>query len=112
VLSREPYSRFPESQAGTAHRVSTSELHGLLERAGFTVASIDLLPNVIVHRSADAAIDFSQASSFGNFLGHLPEELRRSARDEIRKELDALKTPDGIRQEGARIVAVARKAAR
>lgn len=112
VLSREPYSRFPESQAGTAHRVSAGELQDLLERAGFEVASIDVLPNVIVHRSADAAIDFSQASSFGNFLGHLPEELRRSARDEIRKDLDALKTADGIRQEGARIVAVARKAAR
>jgi arsenite methyltransferase len=111
VLSREPYSRFPESKAGTAHRVSSGELQGLLERAGFEVASIDVLPNVIVHRSADAAIDFSQASSFGNFLGHLPGELRKAARDEIRNELDALKTAEGIRQEGARIVAVARKAA-
>lgn len=109
VLAREPYSRFPESQAGTPHRVSADELRGLLEQTGFEADSIDVLPNVIVHRSGDAVIEFSQASSFGNFLGHLPDDLQRSAREEIRRELEALRTSDGIRQESARIVAVARK---
>ena len=109
VLAREPYSRFPESQAGTAHRVSADELRGLFAQTGFEPESIDVLPNVIVHRSGDAAIEFSQASSFGNFLGHLPDDLQRSAREEIRRELEALRTADGIRLENARIFAVARK---
>jgi arsenite methyltransferase len=111
VLAREPYTRFPESKAGAAHRVSADELRSLFEQTGFDAESIEVLPNVIVHSSGDAAIAFSQASSFGNFLGHLPDDLRRSAREEIRRELEALRTSDGIRQESARIVAVARKRA-
>jgi len=109
VLAREPYRRFPESKAGAAHRVSARELRGLFEQTGFEPESIEVVPNVIVHSSGDAAIAFSQASSFGNFLGHLPDNLQRSAREEIRRELEALRTSDGIRLESARILAVARK---
>jgi arsenite methyltransferase len=109
VLAREPYSRFPESRAGLAERVSAGELRDLLVQAGFEVRAIELSPNVIVHASADAAIDFSQASSFGNFLGHLPDALRRTARDEIRHEVELLRTPEGIRFESARIFAIADK---
>jgi arsenite methyltransferase len=109
ILAREPYARFPESKAGVAARVSVDELRGLLVQAGFKVRSIELSPNVAVHASADAAIDFSQASSFGNFLGHLPDDLRRAARDEIRKEVEALRTPEGIRFESTRIFAIAVK---
>jgi arsenite methyltransferase len=108
VLACEPYARFPEARAGTAYRVSAEELVSLLEETGFDVDSIDVLPSAVVHRSADAAIDFSQASSFGNFLGHLPDDLRRTAKEEIWRELEALRTPEGIRVEGARISAVAR----
>jgi arsenite methyltransferase len=109
VLGREPYSRYPEARAGTAHRVTVAELHDLLAQTGFEVSSIEILPNVTLQPSADAAIEFSQASSFGNFLGHLPEDLRRAARAEIVKELDAFRVPEGIRLEGARILAVAHK---
>jgi arsenite methyltransferase len=111
VLAREPYARFPESRAGIAARTSVDELRDLLVQAGFEVRSIELAPKVMVHASADAAIDFSQASSFGNFLGHLPEALRRTAREEIRKEVEALRTPEGIRFENVRIFAVAEKPA-
>lgn len=109
VLAREPYARFPESKSGVAARVSVGELRALLVQAGFKVRSIELDPNVAIHASADAAIDFSQASSFGNFLGHLPDDLRRAARDEIRKEVEALRTPEGIRFESMRIFAIAVK---
>jgi arsenite methyltransferase len=110
VLAREPYARFLESQTGMPHRVSAGEFRGLLEQTGFEVQSIEVIPNVVVHGSAEAAIEFTQASSFGNFLGHLPDDLRPSAREAIRQELEALRTPEGIRAEGMRIIAVARKA--
>jgi arsenite methyltransferase len=109
VLDREPYARFEEARAGTAHRVTADELRNLLGETGFAVDSIDVMPSLAIHGSADAAIEFSQASSFGNFLGHLPDDLRRAARVEIWRELEALRTPEGIRVEGARLVAVARK---
>lgn len=109
VFARQPYSRFAESQAGVAERVGADELRELLVQAGFEAETIELAPSVIVHASADAAIAFSQASSFGNFLGHLPANLREIARDEIRQEVEAFRTPEGIRFESARIFAIAVK---
>lgn len=109
VLSRAPYSRYPDAQGNAAHRVSLNELGGLLETTGFRTTRLELQPSVTVHASPADAIEFSQASSFGNFLGHLPEELRRPARKEIETQLETLRTPQGIRQENARILAFAEK---
>jgi arsenite methyltransferase len=67
------------------------------------------VPHVQFQPSAEAAIDFAQASSFGNFLSHLPPELGRAARAEISAELAQLATPDGIRQESQRLIAIASK---
>jgi arsenite methyltransferase len=89
--------------------VSATELEELLEQAGFLVQEVALVPQVLHHESADAALTFVQASSFGNALGHLPEPLRGQASDEIKRELEALRTNEGIRQEGTRIVAIAIK---
>lgn len=109
VLARPPYNQHLQPDAGVSHRVSASELQGLFEQTGFEVVSIDVSPNSILHASPEAAIEHSQASSFGNFLGHLPESLRASARAEILRELEKHRTPEGYRQDGARIFAVAKK---
>ncbi|BBL77209.1 hypothetical protein [Methylomagnum ishizawai] len=107
VLSKAPYNAFPESRAGSPHWVSVPELVWLLDRNGFSVEKVELKENVFNHPDADDAIDFSQASSFGNFLGHLPDALRESAIAEIKQELENFRTADGIRLEGRRIVAIA-----
>jgi SAM-dependent methyltransferase len=109
VLASEPYIAFPVARVGTVHRVTVKELQDLLLDIGFVVTAIMLVPNVTFHPTASAALDFSQASSFGNFLGHLPEELRCSATNEILRALEASRTPDGIRLECARLIAVAHK---
>lgn len=109
VLSQPPYVDFPEAKAGVAERVNASELRTIFEQAGFVVEALDVLANTNHHATADAAIEFSQSSSFGNFLGHLPTPLQAAARDAIRRELEAIKTPLGIRQEGGRLLAVAVK---
>jgi len=109
VLASEPYVGFPVARVGTAHRVTVKELQDLLLDIGFVVTAIMLVPNVTFHPTACAALDFSQASSFGNFLGHLPEELRCSATSEILRTLEASRTPEGIRLECARLIAVAHK---
>jgi hypothetical protein len=44
-------------------------------------------------------------------LSQLPAELRAPARAEIEAELERLRTPEGIRTEGARLFALARKPA-
>jgi len=39
----------------------------------------------------------------------LPTDLRTAAREEIMRELEQYHTPEGIRRDGARIIAVALK---
>ncbi len=109
VLAREPYSRYAEASGGMTHRVSAGELESLLGQTGFEVKKIAVRPHVRHHPTPEAAIEFAEASSFGNFLGHLPAELRTAAREEIKHELEQFTTPEGIRREGARIIAVALK---
>ena len=109
VLSREPYSRYAEASDGLAQRVSASELESLLGQTGFAVQKLAVRPHVRHHPTPEAAIEFAEASSFGNFLGHLPAELCTTAREEIMRELEQYRTPEGIRRDGARIIAVALK---
>ncbi|WP_437728020.1 methyltransferase domain-containing protein [Sorangium sp. So ce861] len=43
--------------------------------------------------------------------GHLPESLRVQAVEDIKRELEAFRTPEGIRLEGKRLFAIAHKPA-
>ena len=109
VLAREPYRRYAEASGGMTQRVSAGELESLLQQTGFAVQKMAVRPQVHHHPTPKAAIEFAEASSFGNFLGHLPTELRTAAREEIMRELEQYRTPEGIRRDGARIIAVALK---
>jgi ubiquinone/menaquinone biosynthesis C-methylase UbiE len=109
VLAREPYCRYAEALGGMTQRVSAGELESLLRQTGFEVKTIAVRPHVHYHPTPEAAITFAEASSFGNFLGHLPAELRMAACEEIKRELEQFRTPEGIRRNGARIIAVALK---
>jgi ubiquinone/menaquinone biosynthesis C-methylase UbiE len=107
VLSREPYRRYPE--AGIPHRVNAEQLRSLLETSGFEIESLHVEPSIHHHESVDAALEHMHASAFGNFLTHLPSDLRELAHQELIAELEQLRTPDGIRHEGGRLLAVAIK---
>jgi arsenite methyltransferase len=109
VLSRAPFQQFIQPAQGLPQRVSPDELRALLEQTDFEIAALRADPHETFHPNAEAAIQHSQASSFGNLLGHLPLELRELARREIVAELEQFQTPRGIRQAGARIVVVAIK---
>jgi ubiquinone/menaquinone biosynthesis C-methylase UbiE len=109
VLARYPFDRYPEAQDGVAHNISAVELQALLEQAGFMVRTIDVVANPHHFADGDAAVRFSEASSFGNSIGHLPETVRAEARKAIAEELDGLRTDNGIALGGARIVAISEK---
>ncbi len=121
VLAREPYSKYPEAQGSQNYRVSRDEIEKLLLENGFAVAKLETRVSV---RNASArgqwtiegAIDFAEASSFGNFLGHLPQELQAPAREDIKRELESIRArrkPDDVARENTpsrgRIIAVATK---
>jgi ubiquinone/menaquinone biosynthesis C-methylase UbiE len=109
VLAREPYQHYIKPEQGLPQRVASDELAALLQQTGFDVLNLTVEPSSTYHVDAEAAIQHSQASSFGNLLGHLPEPLQQSARREIIAELERFRTPEGLRQDGARILAVAIK---
>jgi hypothetical protein len=80
----------------------------LLAAGGFEVKSIEARESVREFPSPQLLVRYSEASSFGNMLAHLPVELRPAAREVIGRELATLAAPDGtIFQSSRRMVAVA-----
>ena len=109
AMAEPPFDRYPRPRASFVSQVEPEEMRALLEAAGFAPTLIEVRPSVRVHPSPEAVVRFSEASSFGNLLGHLPAELRPQARAAMAAKLAALMTPEGIVQQGRRMVAVAAK---
>jgi arsenite methyltransferase len=107
AMAEPPFDRYPRSRTGSIFSVDADEMRALLVAAGFEPPSIELRPSVQRHATPEAAVRFSEASSFGNLLGHLPPELRPEARAAIMRRLAAFVTSEGIVQPGLRLVAVA-----
>jgi ubiquinone/menaquinone biosynthesis C-methylase UbiE len=108
VLARPPFVAYPRRRGDITFRVDERELRELLDAAGFEMKSVELYDRPYVHASADAAVRYSEASSFGNLLAHLPHELRPVARQAIARELTPLAAADGtIPQDGRRMIAIA-----
>ena len=108
VLARPPFSAYARPAGGLTHRVDEQQMRQLLTAAGFDVKSIELQESVRGFASPQALVRYSEASSFGNLLAHLPVELRPAAREVIARELAVLAAPDGtISRASRRMVAVA-----
>ena len=100
----------PEARGEVAHAVGVEELANLPRNAGFEVSKLIAKPNIHLYPTADPALEFFEASSFGHFLGHLPQELRLAAREELKWELEELRTPEGIARPDVRVYAIATRA--
>ena len=106
VLARPPFAAHRRPRDIT-FRVDGRELQDLLEAAGFEVTLNEIYDAPHLHASPDAAVRFSEASSFGNLLAHLPQELRPAARQALVSELASLAAPNGtVAQEGRRMIAI------
>ena len=107
VLSEPPYDRYPRPRPQLTFRVDAEEMRAFFEMTGFMPLNIYARDISRTHPSAEAWIRFSEATSFGNLLGHLPPELKGRARVTIRQRLQTLVTADGIVQSTRRLVAIA-----
>jgi arsenite methyltransferase len=87
VMARPPYNQYPRAAGPVAYRVSVEELRELLTDTGFKIGKLETPMRIRPQATPEEFIQFSEASSFGNFLGNLPEELRASAREQIKREL-------------------------
>jgi ubiquinone/menaquinone biosynthesis C-methylase UbiE len=110
ILAQPPFAEFPRPPRELSSRVDADEMRALLQATGFAAVSIEFYDSLFVHASAEAVVRFSEASSFGNLLGHLPRELRPAARAALVEGLAPLAAPDGsIAQDGRRMITLARK---
>jgi len=108
VLARPPFNAYARPPGSLTHRVDEPEMRQLLAAAGFDVKSIETREAVRGFASPELLVRYSEASSFGNLLAHLPIELRPSARELIACEVATLAAPDGsISQSSRRMVAIA-----
>ena len=107
AMAEPPFDRHPRPYTGSIFNIDVAGMRLLLEAAGFVPGVIELRPSVQAFPTPEAAVRYVEASSFGNLLGHLPPELRPDARAAMAEKLAVIMTPEGIVQQGRRLVAVA-----
>jgi ubiquinone/menaquinone biosynthesis C-methylase UbiE len=111
LFARPPYVGRVKMAEDASMPVTRKELGMLLADAGFTEIKIKLLAGKRYYSSPEEAFAFNEASSFGNFLQHVPESLRSRARSDIAEELEKYRKPAGIELAQNNLCAIARKPA-
>ncbi|BBB89709.1 MAG TPA: methyltransferase domain-containing protein [Methylomusa anaerophila] len=111
VLTREPYDKFVrlEDSVQKQHGLTTTALIELLTKTGFKVKDIQIKEIKRTHQTAKDVIIHSEASSFGNYLNHVPDSLREQAKADVAAEIEKHRTKDGIKLKGYTIFAIAKK---
>ena len=109
LLTRQPYAGRVNPEDDASKPVTRDELRELLEGAGFQDIAIELKEKKRYHSSPEEAYEFSEASSFGNSLKHIPEDLRDQAMRDIAVELEKRRTPSGIELATSGLFAIAVK---
>ncbi|MFI5001341.1 MAG: class I SAM-dependent methyltransferase, partial [Reyranellales bacterium] len=107
AMAEPPFDRYPFTRKSVTFRVDEAEMRALFEATGFAPSLIEVRPTEQTHPSPEAAVRYSEASSFGNLFAHLPAELKPAASAAMARRLAAIATPGGIVVQGHRLVALA-----
>lgn len=112
VLARSPYVERADLSGfalATRHNTTTEIINMILE-AGLELVELHVMPRTRTHAAGADVVDFIEASSFGNFLRIVPEELRPALRTDLAAEFEARRTAEGIvmRDWGSVFVAIKR----
>ena len=106
-MAEPPFDRYPFTRKSVTFRVDAAEMRALFESTGFQPTLIEVRPTEQQHPSPEAAVRYSEASSFGNLFAHLPDALKPAAREAMARRLAVINSSQGIVQHGQRLVAVA-----
>jgi arsenite methyltransferase len=109
VLSEPPFDHYPRARESLTFKIDDEEMRALFEMTGFGPSLIEIRQVEQNLGTAEQAIRFLEASSFGNFLGHLPADLIYRARVTILRRLATIATERGIIQQRGRLVAMAHR---
>jgi len=108
LLQRPPYADHVDRSVVRRGCTST-ELVLLVVESRLELVELHVTQTVSGHESGEAFVEFAEASSFGNFLGMVPEELRASLRADLVSAFDGQRGPDGIVVRGWGALFVARR---
>lgn len=95
ALAEPPFDSHPRPRDSLTFGVGADEMRALFQTTGFLPVRIEVRDSEQRHASAEAAVRFAEASSFGNVFGHLPLELKDLARARVRQALEAIAEADG-----------------
>ena len=109
ILSRPPYAGQIIRGNSASKPVGKGELEILLADAGFQDIVVEVISNKRYYQSPKKLLEFYEASSFGNFLGAVPDDLRPALRQDIEDELEKRRTNAGIELLSNMIFAIATK---
>jgi len=111
ILSAPKYQGLvdPDATVSTRQGTTSTELIKLLTEGGFELEKLQVRRNVVRHRNAAVYVDFSESSSFGNYLAHVPADLRPEVRAAYVKALEALDDGHGVEGVTYGISVIARK---
>jgi ubiquinone/menaquinone biosynthesis C-methylase UbiE len=109
LLSRAPYAgRVDTSALPFGGRGCTStELVSLALENRLELVERHVMQRSRIHASGEALVDFLEASSFGNLLRPVPEELRPTLRADLVATFDAQRGPQGVVARGWGVLFVA-----
>jgi ubiquinone/menaquinone biosynthesis C-methylase UbiE len=95
LLQRPPYA--DRLDRSVVRRGCTStELVSLVLESRLELVELHVTQTVSSHDSGEAFVQFAEASSFGNLVAMVPEELRASLRAELVSEFERLRGPEGV----------------
>jgi len=108
LLQRPPYAGHVDLSAlMSGKRCTSTDLVLLVLQSGLELVELHVTQHVSRHESGEAFLDFAEASSFGNFLRIVPEELRTSLRADLVSRFDGQRGADGIVVRGWGVLLVA-----
>jgi ubiquinone/menaquinone biosynthesis C-methylase UbiE len=109
LLARAPYAGRVDISVLTfaKHGYTSSDLVSLLLESRLEFEELHVMPRTRTHASGEAVVDFLEASSFGNFLRLVPEELRPSLRSDLIAAFDARRGPEGVPLRGWGVLLIA-----
>jgi len=109
IVSRPAYSPHIKRTSTGSVLITKEKLDSLFGETPFINLKIEVIENKRLYRSASNLIEFYSASSFGNFLSFMPENLRDQLKQDIIKELEKEMTVDGLELVSKTILAIAEK---
>jgi arsenite methyltransferase len=111
VLKRKPYNEVvkAEDYVTAKHGVTSTQLLELLLGADLDISGLEIVSRRRRFSTGFQIVDFLESSTFGNYLNHVPLDLRDQAREDIIAEFENRRTDDGIESRGYSIFAIAEK---